>query len=588
LPNDRTPVPDLFPRPQHMEVHGAGAPLDAPVRELQDASLPAEGYQLDIHGASDGDKVVLRHRDGNGLRYGRATLDQLRAQSADRGELPGLRIRDWPDFPVRGFLLDISRDRVPTRATLERFVGLMALARINQFQLYTEHTFAYRDHEVVWRDASPITADDVRWLDELCRAHGIELVPNQNCFGHMNRWLQHDAYHHRAEAPEGYELIPGVWLPASVFAPTDDNAAFAHRLFDELLPNFTSRQVNVGFDEPFELGTGASRAEVEERGRAAVYLDHLRRIAIPLVEQGREVQFCADVLRHAPRLADRVPDRTMALAWTYEAPPVDDERPVLLPEIAHFVARAGATPEDHMGFEANVAPLVETGMPFWVLPGTSSWNSLVGRIDNAVANLLDAADVGLARGASGYLITDWGDNGHLQPPSISFGPLLFGGAVSWALSANRDLDIATMLDRHVFLDASRNLGPALDDLGRVWNATGQRAFNASPLQAALAPHQLHLVDRRPDPAKVRDVVERIDAAIAAIGRSTPQCVDGDVVRDELRTAARLARLGAFRLVGRTEHDEMDEVIGDQRRSWLARSRPGGLADSLVHLEWRRT
>ena len=109
-----------------------------------------------------------------------------------------------------------------------------------------------------------------------------------------------------------------------------------------------------------------------------------------------------------------------------------------------------------------------------------------------MANLADAAEVGREQGATGYLITDWGDNGHLQPPSVSFGPLLYGGAVSWALDANRGLDVAAALDRHVFLDGNGALGGALDELGRVWRGTGQRAFNASPLQVALAPHQLHL------------------------------------------------------------------------------------------------
>ncbi len=186
-------------------------------------------------------------------------------------------------------MLDISRDRVPTRATLERLVGLLRLARLNHLQLYIEHTFAYREHEVVWRDASPLTADDVRWLDAVCRDAGIELVANQNCFGHMNRWLQHEAYRQRAEAPDGFELLPGVRLPASVLAPTPENAAFARDLFDELLPNFSSRRVNVGFDEPFELGHGVSRDEVARRGKVAVYIDHLRRVADPLLEQGFEV-----------------------------------------------------------------------------------------------------------------------------------------------------------------------------------------------------------------------------------------------------------------------------------------------------------
>ena len=256
------PNPDLvlLPRPQRLTIHGAGTPVDAVLQAQRDESLRAEAYELDV--TADG--ATLRHRDEAGLRYGTATFEQIRAQSS--GQLPGLRIEDWPDFAVRGFMLDISRDRVPTRATLERLVELMAVARLNQLQLYMEHTFAYRDHEVVWRDASPITPEDVQWLDELCRSHGIELVPNQNCFGHMNRWLAHDAYRDRAEAPDGFELIPGIVLPASVLAPTADNAAFALDLFAELLPNFTSRRVNIGCDETFELGQGQSRDAVARHG----------------------------------------------------------------------------------------------------------------------------------------------------------------------------------------------------------------------------------------------------------------------------------------------------------------------------------
>ena len=568
-----------MPQPRHLERRGAGgAAVGVPVRHRRFRGVPAEGYELDISEAG----VELRSRDESGRRYGLATLEQIRAQSD--GRLPGLFVRDWPDFPVRGFMLDISRDRVPTRATLERLVGLMALARLNQLQLYTEHTFAYRDHEVVWRDASPITPDDVRWLDALCRDNGIELVPNQNVFGHMNRWLQHDAYRHRAEAPEGFEMVPGVTIPASVLAPTADNAAFAHGLLDELLPNFASRRVYVGCDEPFELGSGASRELVARDGRAEVYFAHLRRIVDPLLERGYEVQFAADVVRHTPALLDRLPAGAVPLAWTYEAPAAEGDPPrVLPPGLAARVARYGIDIGDHEGFAANVAPLADAGTPFWVLAGTSSWNSLVGRIDNAVANLLDAAEVGRDRGATGYVVSDWGDNGHLQPPSVSFGPLVYGGAVSWALDANRDLDLPAVLDRYVFGDPTRRLGAALDGLGRLWRATGQTGFNVSPLQAALLPHQLHLVVGEPDTDRVVDLLDHIDELVASIGRAQPACVDGTVVRDELTNAARLARYGASRLLKRFRPAELADAMVDYERCWRQRSRPGGLPDSLYHL-----
>ncbi|MET7620141.1 hypothetical protein [Streptomyces sp. NPDC005408] len=81
-----------------------------------------------------------------------------------------------------------------------------------------EHTFAFRDHREVWRDASPLTADDLCWLDARCAALGIELVPNQNTFGHMERFLAHPAYAHRAENPEGF-VRGGVQQPPTTLAP---------------------------------------------------------------------------------------------------------------------------------------------------------------------------------------------------------------------------------------------------------------------------------------------------------------------------------------------------------------------------------
>ena len=59
-----------------------------------------------------------------------------------------------PAFDRRGYMLDISRDRVPTMETLEWLVDVLSQLRFNELQLYVEHTFQYRGHERIWRDAS--------------------------------------------------------------------------------------------------------------------------------------------------------------------------------------------------------------------------------------------------------------------------------------------------------------------------------------------------------------------------------------------------------------------------------------------------
>jgi hypothetical protein len=360
-------------------------------------------------------------------------------------------------------------------------------------------------------------------------------------------------------------------------------------LLDELLENFTSRRVHIGCDETFELGAGASAAAVASQGRPRVWAAHVRRIAGPLTARGRQVLCWADVLRQDPGVVHELPEGLVPVAWTYEAPGRAARLP---PRVREVLERLGVDAAV-AGFAANVAPLAEAGAAFWVAPGTSAWNSLVGRIDNAAANLADAAATGLAHGSEGYLVADWGDNGHVQPPSVSWPALVLGGALAWCAAANRDLDLAAVCDRFVFRDGAGEIGTALLRAGRQWCRTGQVAVNASPLQAALFPTQGHLVTGDPDPLKVKDVVGELEDALAGIERSRLACPDAELVRRELALAVRLARHGALRLLGRTGapappgrrmRTELAALAAEHAACWLARSRPGGLADSMRHFE----
>ncbi len=575
----------LVPRPRALARRGLGPPADAcPVATTVDPSLPAEGYRLVVDEAG----ARIDHADDAGLRYGRATLAQLQARPDAEGRIAGVAIEDHPDLPVRAFMLDVSRDRVPTRATLERFVEVLALVRGNQLQLYVEHTFAHAGHDDVWRDASPLDPEDLRWLDDRCTAEGIELVVNRNCFGHFERWLRHPAYEDRAEAPDGAEVLPGLRFPPSVLAPTADNADFALALVREQLACVRSRRVNIGCDETFELGRGVSAADCAERGKGAVYLDHVRRLADPLLADGYEVQIWADVLRRHPDLAADVPAGIVPVAWGYEAPTAPGAGPELPAGLIAALDELGVDTDTSGGFAANVAPLVDAGIGFWVAPGTGDWNSLVGRWDNAVANHLDAAEVARRHGADGWLLTAWGDHGHHHPPSVTFAALVHGGAVAWGLDANRDLDVAAVLDRHVF--GAEGLGAAVLEAGELWGQTGRRGWNASPLAAALFAHLPLIVTGRPDPEQVDAVIARLDDLLATVAATPSSAPDGDTVVAELTAALRLARQGAWRLAGQrgpTVADraaDLGEAIDLQREAWLARARPGGLADSLAHLQ----
>jgi hypothetical protein len=468
-------------------------------------------------------------------------------------------------------MLDISRDRVPSRETLAALVGWLDRLRINHLELYTEHTFAYADHEAVWRDASPLTVDDVAWLDAECAAVGIELVANQNCFGHFERWLALDEYRDRA-------LDPSSPMPRSL-APTEDNARFALDLVAELTDAHTSRSVNIGCDEVFEL-----------HGRADEFIAHLARLLDGTRALGRHPRFWADMIHGDPAAARDIVGDATALLWHYEAPMPESVADLMgdldLPPPFDALVEDWVSSRAWAGFGPRAEGFAGAGIDWWVCPGTSGWNSLVGRFSNARANALDAVTCGADFGASGMLITEWGDNGHLQPPTVMLPALTYAASVAWGRAANEDLDVAAALDAHVL--PSSGGGAALIAVGDVFGQTSVIQPNGSALHDAVVGGAMGAFGE-PTAEALAGVVATLDGAaegFAGAGFDDPRA------GPELRQAVALARHGAHRLArthglptpdDATLRADFDHVVAAQVATWDARSRPGGREDSLAKL-----
>ncbi|MCX6996124.1 MAG: family 20 glycosylhydrolase [Kiritimatiellaeota bacterium] len=551
----------------HDELQRAGhpgwTPGRAPDREIrlrldQNSGRTAQRYGLEITPTG----VHLTAGDPAGLFHGLMTLRQLLRQFPDA--LPACVIEDQPDYPARGVLLDISRDKVPTMATLCALVDRLAEWKINHLELYTEHTFAYARHRAVWKNASPMTAAEIRRLDAFCRERFIELMPNQNSFGHLTRWLSLPRYRPLAECPDGYVTPWGERRhePFSLDPTNPAGLALLGELYDELLPNFSSRAFNVGCDETWDLGQGRSRAACAQRGRGRVYLQFLLKIHAAVRQRGRTMHFWGDIMLQHPELVAELPRDVVPLCWGYEA--------------------------DHP-FDQQAAIFAAAGLPFYVCPGTSSWNSLVGRTDNMLANLRNAAAAGLRHGAVGYLVTDWGDHGHWQPLPVSFPGFAAGAALGWCGAANQAALLAAQLDRHVFADDGGVMGRLALDLGNVHRATGVEPANASVLF-----HLLHDKDLGPWLEKMpagalEQTARRLDEILAPLDRARLRCSDADLIHDEFASAARMVRHGLRRAAGRPARElagELPDILAEFRRLWLARNRPGGLDDSGRVLEER--
>ena len=520
-----------------------------------------QGYRISMTPQS----ITIIGNDSPGLFYGVCTLNQLifQARIKNFDYLTNLDIFDWPDFPARGVMLDISRDKVPTMETLFSLVNLLAGLKINQLQLYTEHTFAYSQHPNVWVEASPITGEEVLLLDSYCRSRFIELVPNQNSFGHMHRWLQLPEYESFGEL---YQIKDTQWWGTGSFSlcPEDPRSILLIAgLYDELLPLFSSNMINVGCDETFDLGLGRSKTACEEKGKGKVYLDFLRKIYDETKAHRKTMQFWGDIVLQHPELIALLPKDAIALEWGYEA---------------------------NHPFQENTSKFAEAGIPFYVCPGTSSWNTIAGRVKNMKTNIAQAAHFGLMNGAIGLLNTDWGDNGHWQALPISYPGYVVGAAYSWCGKSVNDEGLFDAISTLVFHDSSGATGKLLSDLGNIYQLTSQQPSNASALFHILQSPFEKLTSLEIHPDEIIKLEKAIDEMKQLITKCQIQTVDQDLLIDEFMYTIGLLDHAVKRMKHLSDPnsvslDKLSEDFQDIylkfQKQWLSRNRRGGLKDSLA-------
>ncbi|HEV2127168.1 MAG TPA: glycoside hydrolase family 20 zincin-like fold domain-containing protein, partial [Thermomicrobiales bacterium] len=414
----------------------SGAAGERPVRFVlqgrDDALLPAGfsdvsglGFEAQYTLVVDAQGVTIVAETEAGLFYGAQTLIQV-IQQAGR-TLPTLRIADAPVLPNRGLMLDVSRFKVPTPEALERLVRTLAHYKYNQLQLYMEHTFASREHPSIAPDAGGLTPNDLLRLDELCRQHHIDLVPNWQSLGHQRVMLEHPRYAHLAETEWRWS-----------FASTSDEAfEIVDEIYGDLLPNFSSEYFNIDADEPWDMGLGVSKARTDRIGAGELYIEHIRRLHEMVSKHGRTMMMWADVFWHHPEKVTDLPDDIVLLDWWYEPKERYDTVDTL------------------------------RGRRFYVCPGTGAWLSLFPRIERAIANVQGFVRDGVEAGAEGMLMTDWGDYGHFTMFENNWYPYLWAAECAWSGAETSVEAYDQAVSRLFFRDPSGNLVAAIRRLGSV-------------------------------------------------------------------------------------------------------------------------
>ena len=545
----------LRPTPRHLLLTGGEVLLaELPLWEHLDGrgvtEAGPEAYRLEI--AADG--IRLSARTEVGLRHARATLAQVRRYA----RVPCLVIDDAPRFAQRGVMLDISRDRVPTMTTLFALVDRLAAWKMNHLQLYVEHTIAYAGHDPVWQAASPLSLEEISALDAYARRVGISLHANQNCLGHFERWLRHPRYAPLGEVDRG-QMVGGVFhVPPNTLCPGDAGTLpLITDLLRQLVPRCSGEFVNIGCDEPWDLGKGRSREDCDRLGRGAVFSAHVKRVCEVVHGLGKRPQFWCDP---HPNEGQGLPQDVVALVWGYGA---------------------------ETDFCTRIAAHRQVGREAWVAPGTNCWNSATGRTWMRRANLDRAA----ATDADGFLCTAWGDGGHRQQWPITLFGFADAAQAAWYGPGLYDDRAAGW---HAF--GCAEVGPWLARLGNLDGelCRGERPNWNRPPGGHVHAHWNELQTNLFEPAGTGDLAawveigNRLSALPELPAELSPlvaqECRHARQVMGWIVERALARRRGLSEDVRKRLAADMTGVVAEHRRLWLERSRPGGLNDSCAHYE----
>jgi len=375
--------------------------------------------------------VRMEATTNTGLFYATQSLKQLYRYAflQSKGNeiaIPCMTITDWPNFKIRAWQDDISRGPIVSMDYLKRLIPQMAECKLNAFSLYTEHTFKTKCHpDIAPTDA--FTAEEIKELEEFCRPYHIQIIGNQQCFGHFEEILCNPFYSHLADTK--WNLNPAK----------EETYQFLEDHLCEVARAYKSPYFNINCDETESLGQGYAKAYVDSIGAEKVYYQHINRVNRMLRPYRKRVMMWGDIADKHPEILANLDDDIFLIAWSYV---------------------------DKNDFDDFLKPYKESGRSFFVAPGVSLSERVWPKHYEFRKNISNLCRDGYKNGALGVINTCWDDFGESLINSALYG-LALGAEMSWNAVSTDERNAEANFANHFFGSTSNTLINYLDSISEI-------------------------------------------------------------------------------------------------------------------------
>ncbi|MBE8721486.1 beta-N-acetylhexosaminidase [Sphingobacterium sp. Ka21] len=285
------------------------------------------------------------------------------------------------DFKVKGFHLDL-RIQVMKLPALKDFAKKLRDNGLNTLVMEWEATYPFKDHPLI-PNRYAYTREEVVDFISYCDSLGLDVIPLQQSFGHVEYILRHYRYKDLREDQKDYSQVNPL--------REELNKELFTSLYKDLITTHTSDYIHIGGDETYLLGHSAeSKKKVEAVGKGRLYGDYIKLLCDIVVSLGKRPVLWADIALKYPDALDGLPKETVFVDWNY-------------------------------GWDINMFGkhdnLLNSGFEIWGAPSIRSHpdNYFLTQWEKHFNNIRDFVPLARGFGYQGMVMTSWSTSGLYSP-----------------------------------------------------------------------------------------------------------------------------------------------------------------------------
>jgi hypothetical protein len=265
---------------------------------------------------------------------------------------------------------------------LRSFALKLSKDGINTLIMEWEGTYPFEKHPLI-PNRYAYTKEEIVSFIKYCNDLGIDVIPLQQSFGHVEYILRNDRYKDLREDQKDFSQVCPL--------QTEQDKALFTDLYTELASTHTSKYIHIGGDETYLLGHDERcRLMAAKEGKSKLYIDYIKMLCDIVIKLGKTPVLWADIAIKYPDAIKLLPKSTVFVDWNY----------------GWDMNRFG-----------NHQKLLESGYEIWGAPAlrSSPDNYFLTQWEKHFKNIHDFVPAAAKLGYKGIVMTSWSTSGQYSP-----------------------------------------------------------------------------------------------------------------------------------------------------------------------------